>query len=152
MAWQPSHVHPGPWAHLQPPVYDQMFQVSGKGCRVLLKASEYSVRTETVLLLIQRSLGENLNSNLEEEQQLAITFFKGTAHLCLGKIVVRNMGIHRGAWVAQPVRRPALDFGSGLDLRVMRSSPALGSMLSVELNSLSPSPFAPPPPNPKINK
>ena len=37
-----------------------------------------------------------------------------------------------GAWVAQSVNRLTLDFGSGHDLKVGRSSPSLGSMLSVE--------------------
>ena len=35
----------------------------------------------------------------------------------------------RGAWVAQSVERPTLDFGSGHDLRVVRSSPGLGYSL-----------------------
>ena len=45
-----------------------------------------------------------------------------------------------GAWVAQSVERLTLDFSSGHDLRVMGSSPALGSVLSMEpaWNSLSP--------------
>lgn len=34
-----------------------------------------------------------------------------------------------GAWVAQPVKPPTLGFVSGLDLKVMRSSPASGSVL-----------------------
>ena len=38
----------------------------------------------------------------------------------------------RGAWVAQSVERPTLDFGLGQDPRVVRSSPALYSMLDVE--------------------
>ena len=37
-----------------------------------------------------------------------------------------------GAWVAQSVEHPTLDFGSGHDPRVMRSSPTLGSVLSVK--------------------
>ena len=32
-----------------------------------------------------------------------------------------------GAWVAQWVKHPTLEFGSGHDLRVMRLSPPLGS-------------------------
>ena len=32
----------------------------------------------------------------------------------------------RGAWVAQSVERPTVDLGSGLDLMVVSSSPALG--------------------------
>ena len=39
----------------------------------------------------------------------------------------------RGAWVAQLVKRPTLDFSSGRGLKVLGSSPALGSALSVEL-------------------
>ena len=37
-----------------------------------------------------------------------------------------------GAWVAQSVKRPTLDFGSGHDLIIVRLSPAVGSVLSVE--------------------
>ena len=33
----------------------------------------------------------------------------------------------RGAWVAQLVKQPTLDFGSGRDLTVLRVSPPLGS-------------------------
>jgi len=35
-------------------------------------------------------------------------------------------------WVAQSFKCPTLDFGSGHDLRVVRSSPALGSALGIE--------------------
>jgi len=35
-------------------------------------------------------------------------------------------------WVAQLVKRPTLDFGSGHDLRVVRSSPTSGPMLGME--------------------
>jgi len=45
--------------------------------------------------------------------------------------------------VAQSVERPTLDFGSDHDLRVLESSPASGSALSVE--SACPSPSTPPP-------
>ena len=38
----------------------------------------------------------------------------------------------RGTWVVQLVECPTLDFGSGHDLRVMRLSSTLGSMLSGE--------------------
>ena len=34
-----------------------------------------------------------------------------------------------GAWVAESVKCPTLDFGSGHDLKVVRSSPKLGSAL-----------------------
>ena len=47
-----------------------MFQVFDKGIRVFLKASENIIWIKTVLLFLQRSLGENLNSNLKEEQRL----------------------------------------------------------------------------------
>ena len=36
-----------------------------------------------------------------------------------------------GAWVAQSVKRRTLDFGSGHDLRAMRSSPVFGSALGI---------------------
>ena len=38
----------------------------------------------------------------------------------------------RGAWVAQLIECLTLDLSSGLDLKVVSSSPALGSMLSVK--------------------
>ena len=44
--------------------------------------------------------------------------------------------------MAQLVKHLILGFSSGHDLRVLESSPALGSVLSVE--SASPSPSAPP--------
>jgi len=44
-------------------------------------------------------------------------------------------------WEAQSVKRPTLDFSSGHDPRIVRSSPELGSVLSGESawDSLSPS-------------
>ena len=44
----------------------------------------------------------------------------------------KNVFFPRGAWVAQSVKCPALDFGSGLDLMVRGSSPAFGSALTVQ--------------------
>ena len=38
----------------------------------------------------------------------------------------------QGAWVAQSFKHLTLDFGSGHDLRFVRSSPASGSALGVE--------------------
>ena len=37
-----------------------------------------------------------------------------------------------GAWVAQSVKHRTLDLSSGLALRVVSSSPTLGSMLGME--------------------
>ena len=37
-----------------------------------------------------------------------------------------------GTWVAQSVKPPTLDFSSGHDLRVVRLSPTLGSVLGME--------------------
>lgn len=50
-----------------------------------------------------------------------------------------------GVWVAQLVKFPTLDFGSGHDLKVLRSSPVSGSALGGESarDSLSPSPSDP---------
>ena len=45
----------------------------------------------------------------------------------------------RGAWVAQLVEHPTLGFSSGHDLKVVRSSPVSGSVLSGESLSLHPS-------------
>ena len=38
----------------------------------------------------------------------------------------------RGAWVAQSVKHPTLDLGSGHDLMVLRSRPASSSALGVK--------------------
>ena len=50
-------------------------------------------------------------------------------------------------WVAQSIECPTLDFGSGYDLMVVGSSPALGSVLGMEpaWDYLSPSLSATPP-------
>jgi len=37
-----------------------------------------------------------------------------------------------GTWAARSVKHPTLELSSGLDLRVVSSSPMLGSMLGVE--------------------
>ena len=42
-----------------------------------------------------------------------------------------------GAWVVQFVKHPTLGFDSGHDLRVLRSSPELGSAFSMESACLS---------------
>ena len=57
-----------------------------------------------------------------------------------------NVDISWGTWVAQLVKHPTLDFGSGHDLRVMRLSRVSGSVLGVEpaYDFLSPFPSAPP--------
>ena len=62
-------------------------------------------------------------------------------------ITARNLVEQGGAWVAQLVECPTLDFGSGHDLRVMRSNPMSGCTLGMESawGSLSSSPSAPPP-------
>ena len=50
-----------------------------------------------------------------------------------------------GVWMAQSVEHLTLDFGSGWDHGVMRSSPALGSVLSGESAGDSlPLPLPPP--------
>ena len=41
-------------------------------------------------------------------------------------------GQRRGAWIAQSVEHPTLDFGSGHDLSVVGSSPKWGFVLRVE--------------------
>ena len=41
-------------------------------------------------------------------------------------------GLSKGAWEAQSVKHPTLDFGSTLDLMVVWLSPVSGSVLSVE--------------------
>ena len=38
----------------------------------------------------------------------------------------------RGTWMAQSIKHPTLDFGSGHDPRDVRSSPMSGSVLGIE--------------------
>ena len=47
-------------------------------------------------------------------------------------IAVKN-GKKMGVWVAQSVKHPPLDLSSSLDLRVMSSSLALGSVQGLKL-------------------
>jgi len=54
----------------------------------------------------------------------------------------KNYQMPRGDWVAQSVGRRTLSFSSGHDLRVLRLSSTLGSMLRAE--SACPSPSAHP--------
>ena len=58
-------------------------------------------------------------------------------------------GLSMGACVAQSVKRPTLDFGSGHDLRIVRLSSVLGSAARGACLLLSPSPSAPPCPQKK---
>ena len=46
--------------------------------------------------------------------------------------VLKKCVIGRGAWVVRSVEPLSLGLGSGHDLGVLRSSPTLGSMRSVE--------------------
>jgi len=43
-----------------------------------------------------------------------------------------KINVSRGAWVSQSVEHQTLDLSSGLDLRVVSSSPVLGFTLGVE--------------------
>ena len=58
-----------------------------------------------------------------------------------------------GAWVAQLVKHLILDFGSGHDLRVLRSRPVMGSPWAWNLlKILSPLPSAPSLPRHRLSK
>jgi len=48
------------------------------------------------------------------------------------KTIVQTNMRYWGTWVAQLVKHPALDFGSVHDLRVVRLSSTLGSVLGME--------------------
>ena len=47
-----------------------------------------------------------------------------------GQAVVIKSANSTSSWVAQSVKHQTLDFGSGHDLRVVRSSPTSGSVLT----------------------
>ena len=59
---------------------------------------------------------------------------KGVARRGLSSLLGRQQNVNqlRGAWVAQSVECPTLDFVSGCHLRVVRRSSALGSALSMQ--------------------
>lgn len=65
---------------------------------------------------------------------------KGGGHRAVGRSPTLEIQktLLRIAWVAQSVKYPTVDFGSGCDLTVMRSGPALASTLSTVCLSLCP--------------
>jgi len=71
---------------------------------------------------LREKRGKNVFTGIDTEGA-----FENTQHLSMIKILT-----DWGAWVAQLVKRLTLDFGSGHDLKIMRSSPVSGSMLRVE--------------------
>jgi len=56
-------------------------------------------------------------------------------HFCDTSCVLESTLVGAPGWLSQ-LKRPALDFGSSHHLRAVRSSPALGTMLSRESASL----------------
>ena len=68
-----------------------------------------------------------------------LLFLSSRPHACLRSLVLdlsisypnKKKGV-KGAWVAQLVDCPTLDFCSSCDLRITRSRPMSGSVLSVE--------------------
>ena len=63
--------------------------------------------------------------------------FHGDKKLCEGASIRTRKGVFEnngdlGCRMAQSVRWPTLDFGSGHDLRVVRSNPTSGSALGME--------------------
>ena len=77
------------------------------------------------------------------KRELPILFTNSTFGSVPGRIKSR---VSRVSWVAQSVKRPILGFGSGYDLRVVRSSPSWGSSLHIRLleTFLLPLPLRPP--------
>lgn len=57
--------------------------------------------------------------------------FKGKDIYTLLTVAFKNRLHFWGAWMAESVKCPTLDFSSGLHLRVMSVSPLLGSILGV---------------------
>ena len=53
-------------------------------------------------------------------------------HLTLVRMAIIKKKRDMGVWVAQLVKHLTLDLSSGLDLRVVSSSPSLGSTLGME--------------------
>ena len=74
----------------------------------------------------QRLYGSHLKSHLKD---IGVTRRGPTDQIWNNLGIKKNMG---GTWVAQSVKHVTLGFSSGHNLRVVRSSPQLGSMLSAE--------------------
>ena len=79
------------------------------------------------LLPPTRALSLSINKNI-------FSFFSFSFSLSINKDIKKQKRecIVWGAWVAQSVEHPTLDFGSVHDPRVLGSSAVLGSKLSVE--------------------
>ena len=68
---------------------------------------------------------------LVKEYKLPFTRRIRSGALMYSRVITVNNAV-RGAWGAQSIKCLTLDFCSGHDLRVMRSSPTSGSTMSVE--------------------
>ena len=64
----------------------------------------------------------------EGEPVHKVISLNGTHFVCL--FAIRNKHTARGAWVAQMVEHPTLDFGSGHDLLVREFKPVAGSAVT----------------------
>ena len=64
----------------------------------------------------------DLNNQLKHEHRHMHLF----ANILFGKHTHLKNAFHGGAWLAQSVKHPTLDVGSGHDLRVMGPSPCEG--------------------------
>ena len=73
----------------------------------------------------------NFVLNPTVDRQLLPTFYY------FSSVFKKNIHYSRGTWVALLVKRPTRGFSPGHDLRVMRSSPMLGSMLTAESAKVS---------------
>ena len=60
----------------------------------------------------------------------SLALFLGVPRVCC-RMVDNDCSESQGAWVAQSIKHPTLDLSSSLDLRVVSSSPTLGSTLGV---------------------
>ena len=85
----------------------------------------------SVTLVLYRVNLDDLKAILEKNIYRAGICHRGEFKNITIKILLKDV-LFWGSWVAQSVKHLTLDFGSAHDLRVVRLSPGLGSMLGVE--------------------
>ena len=100
--------------------------IQSEGGRSVEHTLLFSFNGLVQILLVERSRNTGIMPIL------CTTACAVTIMVCSIHFYRTNNNGHWGIWVAQSLKHLTLDFGSSYDLRVIRSSPALGSALGME--------------------
>ena len=92
-------------------------------------ASEYEESTRN-MSVSGKKINYTFGSEIKYNELIAVNPQAGERPKHLFEIVYKNC-ICWGAWVAQLVKQPTLDFGSGHDLTVREIEPLIGSLLGI---------------------